>query len=209
MSDGLHGSPRAALRRELGALRGDWPWFVALGIALVALGAIALGSVVVASLATAVAIGVLLLAGGVAEGVGAFWSRGWSGVFLHLLSAVLSVVVGVMFLQAPVDALVALTMLAACFLIVGGTFKVVAAASYQFAAWGWPLVGGLIDVVLGVMIWRQLPASALWVVGLFLGVNLVFRGFAWVGLGLALRGHATRATAPIGPVPGPYAAAAS
>ena len=115
------------LRHGLNALRGNWFWFVLLGGALVVLGVIALGSVVIASLAAAVAIGTLLLLGGVAEAVGAFWCRGWSGFFLHLLSGVLSIVVGVLFLRAPVGALAALTLLMACFLMVGGIFKIVAA----------------------------------------------------------------------------------
>jgi uncharacterized membrane protein HdeD (DUF308 family) len=48
-------------------------------------------------------------------------------------------------------------------------------------------VSGIIDVILGVMIWLGWPASALWVIGLFLGISLLFRGFNWIGLGLALR----------------------
>lgn len=175
------------LGHAVDAIRGQWSWFVALGVALIVLGFVALGSLVAASLATAVAIGVLMLVGGGAEAVGAFWCRGWSGFFLHLLSGVFSVVVGALFLRAPVDALLALTMLLSCLLMVGGIFKIVAALGYRFAAWAWPLASGIIDVVLGVMIWREWPASALWVVGLFLGISLVFRGFNWIGLGLALR----------------------
>ena len=178
---------RRELRHELDALRGNWFWFVILGIALVVLGTVALGSVVIASLAAAVAIGLLLLLGGAAECVGAFWCRGWSGFFLELLSGVLSIVVGLLFLRAPVGALAALTLLLACFLMVGGIFKIVAALSYRFAAWGWSLAGGIIDVILGVMIWQEWPASALWVIGLFVGINLLFRGVNWIALGLALR----------------------
>jgi uncharacterized membrane protein HdeD (DUF308 family) len=134
-----------------------------------------------------VTIGVLLLLGGIAETVGAFWCRGWSGFFLHLLSGLLSIVVGVLFLRAPVNALLALTLLVACFLMVGGIFKIVAALSYRFGAWGWALASGIIDLILGVMIWQDWPASALWVIGLFLGINLVFRGVNWIALGLGLR----------------------
>ena len=177
----------AALRHELDALRGNWFWFVLLGVALVVLGIVALGSVVITSLAAAAAIGVLLLLGGVVESVGAFWCRGWSGFFLELLSGVLSVVVGLLFLRAPLGALSALTLLAACFLMAGGLFKVVGALSCRFAAWGWTLAGGVVDLILGVMIWREWPASALWVIGLYVGVNLLFRGFNWVALGMALR----------------------
>jgi uncharacterized membrane protein HdeD (DUF308 family) len=178
---------RAELRHGLIALRGNWFWFVLLGIALIAVGSVALSSVVVASLATAVALGVLILLGGVGEMVGAFWCRFWSGFFLHLLTGVLSVVVGLFFLRAPVGALLALTLLTASFLLVGGIFKIVAALSYRFGAWGWALASGVIDVILGALIWHDLPASALWVIGMFLGINLIFRGFNWIGLGLALK----------------------
>jgi uncharacterized membrane protein HdeD (DUF308 family) len=175
------------LRHELDALRGNWFWFVILGVSLVVLGVVALGSVVIASLAAAAVIGVLLLLGGAGEVVGAFWCRGWSGFFLELLSGVLSIVVGLLFLRAPGGALAALTLLIASFLMVSGIFKIVTAVSYRFAAWGWSLAGGLIDVLLGVMIWQEWPTSALWVIGLFVGINLVFRGVNWVALGLALR----------------------
>ena len=62
---------RQELRHELNALRGNWFWFVLLGVALLVLGTVALGSVVVASLAAAVAIGALHLHGGAAE----LWKR--------------------------------------------------------------------------------------------------------------------------------------
>jgi uncharacterized membrane protein HdeD (DUF308 family) len=177
----------ADLRHDLRALRGNWLWFVLLGVALIVLGFVALGWQGIASLATTVAIGVLMLLGGVSEIIGAFWCRGWSGFFCHLLSGVLSLVIGILFLRAPVGALLALTLLLSCLLLVEGIFTIVAALSYRFAAWGWSLVSGIIDVILGLMIWQEWPASALWVIGLFVGISLLFRGANWIGLGLALR----------------------
>ena len=104
---------RPDLRHELDALRGKWFWFVILGVALVVLGTVALGSVVIASLAATAVIGVLLLLGGAAEAVGAFWCCRWSGFFMELLSGALSIVVGLLFLRAPVGALAALRLLLA------------------------------------------------------------------------------------------------
>lgn len=193
MNTGVDRPSVVALRHEIAALRGNWVWFVLVGVALLVLGMIAIGAAFIASLAVAVTLGVLILLGGLAETVGAFWCREWSGFFLHLLSGVLSIVVGVLFLRAPVGALLALTLLIAFFLLVGGIFKVIAALSYRFAAWGWPLVSGVIDVVLGILIWWQWPESALWVIGLFVGINMVFRGADWIALGLAL--HAVPAQA--------------
>ena len=177
-------------------LRRGWRWFVLLGVALTAVGFIALWSPWVASLATAVVIGSLLLVAGAVEIVGSFWSRRWSGFFLHLLSGLLSLVIGALCLWAPVDALLALTLLVACLFIAGGTFRIVAALSYRFGAWAWILVSGVIDLALGVLIWLEWPASAFWVLGLFLGISLVFRGFNWIGLGLAMRERPLAVPAP-------------
>jgi uncharacterized membrane protein HdeD (DUF308 family) len=187
MNPATEGPFVAGLHHGLHALRGNWFWFVLLGIALIVLGFVALGSVVIASIATALTIGMLILLGGIAETGGAFWCRGWSGFFLHLLSGLLSIVVGVLFLRAPIDAVLALALLAVCYLMVGGAFKIVAALSYRFGAWGWALASGIIDFILGLLIWQEWPGSALWVIGLFLGINLVFRGMNWIALGLALR----------------------
>jgi len=176
------------LRHDLAALSGNWFWFVLLGVALVVMGGVALAAVGVASLATAMMLGALLLVSGLFEIAGSFWSRRWSGFFLHLLSGVLSVVVGVMFLRAPGDAMLILTLLLACLLMVSGIFKIVAALSHRFAMWGWTLFSGLLDVILGVLIWEGWPESAFWVLGMFLGINLIFRGVNWIALGFALRG---------------------
>src|SRR4051812_35804523 len=99
--DATYSPPAASysdLRHEISGLRDRWLWFVLLGVGLIVLGFVALGSTVVTSLATAMVIGMLLLASGIAETVGAFWCRAWSGFFLHLLAGVLSMVVGLFFL---------------------------------------------------------------------------------------------------------------
>lgn len=187
MSAGFDRPLAEGLRHELDALRGNWLWFVVLGVALMVLGVVALGSTVIASLAVEMTFGVLLLIAGVGEVVGSFWARRWSGVFLHLLSGILSAVVGVLFLRNPIGGLAALTLLVACLFLVSGSFKIVAALSHRFAQWGWPLVSGVLDVILGVLILADYPPSALWVLGLFLGINMIFRGAHWIALGVAIR----------------------
>jgi uncharacterized membrane protein HdeD (DUF308 family) len=176
----------AELGTELTALRGNWLWFVLLGIALMVFGFIALGVVPIASLTTTVGIGALLLSSGVAEIIGAFWCRGWNGFLLHMLSGVLSGVVGGLFLPAPVDNSLAMTLLLACMLIVDGIFKMIAALRYRFETWGWVLASGIIDLMLGVIIWQEWPGSALWVIDLFVGISLLCRAFYWIGLGLTI-----------------------
>jgi uncharacterized membrane protein HdeD (DUF308 family) len=109
---------------------------------------------------------------------------------------VLSIVVGLLFLWAPAEAVLAQTLLLACLLTLVGIFKVVAALNYRFAAWGWPLVSGVIDLLLGVLIVLGWPGSSLWALGLFVGIALLFRGLNWIGLGLAC----ARCRPPGGPI---------
>ena len=58
---------------------------------------------------------------------------------------------------------------------------------YRFPHWGWTLVGGIINLVLGIMIWQQWPVSGLWVIGLFVGIDLIFTGWTWVMLALSVK----------------------
>src|SRR5271166_6448847 len=176
---------RKAIRHELQAIRGKWIWLVALGIALIVLGTILLGSPVIATLATVTALGVLILVGGGMEVVGAFWCQEWSGFFLALLSGILGVVVGLMLLGNPIQGGITLTVLLASFLFVGGIFKAVAAIAHRFESWGWLLLSGVIDVVLGVLIWRELTISGLTIIGGLVGISLIFRGVSWLMVGFA------------------------
>ncbi len=182
-----HTPLRKAIRHELQAIRGKWMWLVALGIALIVLGTILLGSPVVATLATVTALGVLILIGGGMEVVGAFWCQEWSGFFIALLSGILGVVVGLMLLGNPIQGGITLTILLASFLFMGGIIKAVAALAHRFGGWGWLLLSGVIDVVLGVMIWRELPMSGLVIIGVLVGISLIFRGVSWLMVGFALK----------------------
>ena len=77
---------RRVLRHELEAITGHWRWILALGIVLIVIGTLAVMMPLAATLATALVLGSLLLLGGVAQLVGAFWTRDWSGFFLTLVS---------------------------------------------------------------------------------------------------------------------------
>jgi uncharacterized membrane protein HdeD (DUF308 family) len=191
---------RRVFRHELEAIRGNWGWILALGIILIVVGTIAVGMPLAATLASAVAFGALLLVGGIAQLVGAFWTRDWSGFFLSLLMGVLYLVLGLIFLRHPGDALLAMTLLLACALMVGGLFRIIGSLMYQFPYWGWTLAGGVINLLLGIYIYSQWPFDSFIILGLFVGIDLIFTGWTWVMLALAVKnlgrpGTATRAGA--------------
>ena len=129
--------------------------------------------------------------GGIAQLVGAFWTRDWSGFFLNLLMGVIYLVLGVMFLRHPGDALMSMTLFLACALMVSGLFRIIGSLLYRFPHWGWTLVGGVINLALGIYIYSMWPLDSFIIIGLFVGIDMIFTGWTWVALALAVKklGH--------------------
>ncbi|MGP0069380.1 MAG: HdeD family acid-resistance protein [Isosphaeraceae bacterium] len=175
------------LRHELEAIKGNWGWFLTLGIILIVVGTMAVGMPFIASLASVVLLGMLLIMGGIVQLVGTFLTRDWSGFFLTLLMGVLYLVLGVMFLRHPGGVLEAMTLLLACGLMVSGLFRIIGSLMYKFPYWGWTLAGGAINLLLGIYIYSQWPLDSFFVLGLFVGVDLIFTGWTWVMLALAIK----------------------
>jgi uncharacterized membrane protein HdeD (DUF308 family) len=96
-------------------------------------------------------------------------------------------VVGFLFLRRPVSTELVMTLLLAALLLVSGVFRIVAALSMRLPYWGWTLASGILNVLLGLLIWAEWPFSGLWVIGLFVGIELIFSGWMWVMIALALR----------------------
>lgn len=165
-----------------------WGWPVVFGICLIVLGCLAMSFAFATSLATVYVFGIFLLIGGVMEVVGAFVARPWRSSVLHLLAGVLYLVVGGLVVAHPFQAVVGVTLVMAVFFLVGGLMRMVLAVSELFPNWGWLFLNGVITFLLGIFIWRRWPWDSFWVVGVFLGVELIFSGWWWVMLGLTVRG---------------------
>ncbi|MFL5245207.1 MAG: HdeD family acid-resistance protein [Gemmataceae bacterium] len=175
-------------RAERSGLSGLWLYMLILGILLIVVGLAAMSYPLLATAATVQVLGALFLIGGGVAMANAILSRRWRGFFLHLLAGILYAVLGVVFLDRPLGSAGAFTLMIAAALVIGGIFRIVVAALERFHGWMWLLINGVVSLVLGVMIWRDWPDSAFWVIGLFVGIEMVFAGLSWVMTGLALRG---------------------
>jgi uncharacterized membrane protein HdeD (DUF308 family) len=164
-----------------------WWLFFVLGLVSIIVGFLAISSTFVATMASVIVFGVLLLVAGVTEVIHAVMVRHWRGFALHLLTAALYLIVGLFMLEDPARAALVLTLLIAASFFVGGALRIIFALVERFPAWGWVVLHGVIDLILGILIWRGWPESSLWVIGLFIGIDLVFHGWSWVVLALAVR----------------------
>jgi len=171
----------------LDEIHGSWGWFVALGVALIAVGGVCIAYSATATEATVLVFGWLLLVGGVFALIQAFRTRTRSSFFLYLLSALLRGFTGYLLIRYPVAGELSLTLVLASFFLVGGIFRAVGAGTLQFPQWGWAMFSGLVSVALGVMLLMQLPTSSLWFIGLAIGIDFIFDGAWMIALGAALR----------------------
>ncbi len=175
---------------EMECLRKSCFWLLVLGALLIVVGLVAIGSSFIATLATVMMVGTLLMIGGIVEIVDAFLGRGWRGFWMHLLAGLLYLVLGFLLIQHPLAAAAFFTLMLAAAFFIGGLFRIVVALSERFYGWGWVLLNGIVTLVLGILIWRGWPATAFWVIGLFVGIDMLFAGWSLVITALTIRGLA-------------------
>lgn len=168
-------------------LKHNWSWFFALGILLVILGALAIAFSTVSTLFSVLYLGSFLCIVGVLEAIHAFKMHKITRFLLHTLLSVLYVIAGIYIFYNPLLNAVSLTFLLAWFFIISGIFKVGFSLVSNIPHPGWLMFNGAITALLGVLIWQQWPASGLWVLGMFLGIDTLFTGINWIILALAAK----------------------
>ena len=176
------------LENVLGDLKKNWGWFLALGILFIILGFIGLGMMVALTIASVVFFGVLLVIAAVAQIINAFKGKGWKSITWHILSAILYGLAGVVIFIDPLVASLIFTLVLGFLILLVGITRIVMAFHIRGAkGWGWPVVSGIISVLLGIMIIAQWPVSGLWVIGLFVAIEMIMSGWSYIFLALAAR----------------------
>lgn len=169
-------------------LRAKSGWIVALGVVYVIAGIIALGSVVFATVVSVFVVGIMMLIAGVAEVINAFQIKTWGKFLLWLLLGALYIVAGFLTFDNPLLAAAVLTLLLGVALIASGVMRMVLGFSMgRGTPWGWVVFSGVITLLLGLIIVAHWPVSSLYVLGIFLGIDLIIAGIGWIGVGSGLR----------------------
>jgi len=166
----------------------NWGWLVGFGLVALLGGFFALVAIVTATVASVYLIGVMMFVSGVAEIAQGLQARRWSRFFLWVLLGALYVVAAIAIFVAPIFAAVVLTWVLGIVLVAAGLVRIMLALSMRSQSlWGWVLVSALLTLLIGVIILVGWPASSLWALGIFLAVDLIVIGTAWVAMGMSLR----------------------
>jgi uncharacterized membrane protein HdeD (DUF308 family) len=161
-------------------------WFMLLGLLLVFLGLAAIAFPFVTTIAAKTFLGWLFLIGGIVQIVHAFSTQKWSQFFLNVLIGAIYIIAGGWLAFFPLTGIIALTAFLAGMFVVQGVIEFSMAFRMRpQAGWVWMLISGIIAVVAGFLIFQRLPSSAVWAIGLLVGVNMVSSGFAYLFLALA------------------------
>jgi uncharacterized membrane protein HdeD (DUF308 family) len=172
------------------AVREHWKAFLFEGILLVILGLAAIIVPPLASLAVTIFLGWMFLISGIAGLALTFWARQMPGFWWSLVSAVLAIGAGIILLARPVQGTLTLTIVVGAYFLAEGVTTIMYALEHRrelSERWSWLLVSGLMDILIAAIIIAGLPGSALWAVGLLVGLNLLFGGATLIGVALAAR----------------------
>lgn len=176
------------LNKAIGEARDKWGWFVALGVLLLIFGGIAFGNLFIATVASVYVIGWLMLFAGVVEIIHAFGVKTWARFFYWLLGGLLYAIAGFFAFYNPLLASAVLTFLLAVALVASGVLRAWEGYAHRSEkGWGWIVAAGVITAIAGLLIALRWPFNSLWVLGLFLAIDLVFQGWTFIALGLALK----------------------
>jgi uncharacterized membrane protein HdeD (DUF308 family) len=180
---------------DVAPLRAKWGWIVALGAVYVVAGFIALGSIVMATVASVLIVGVMMIVAGVAELINAFQIKTWGKFLIWALLGVLYIVAGFVTFENPLFAAVLLTLLLGASLVASGVVRLFLAFNMKRETpWIWVALSAVITLLLGLLILARWPINSVYILGLFLGIDLIMAGAGWIGLGLGL--HRVPATRP-------------
>jgi uncharacterized membrane protein HdeD (DUF308 family) len=177
------------------ALHEHWVLFLVEGVVLLVLGAVAIVIPPFATLAVTIIFGWLILFSGVVGLVTTFYMRHAPGFWWSLISAALAILVGGMLLARPITGALSLTLVLVAFFVIEGIATIMYALDHKrelSGQWGWMLASGIVDLFLSAMIFAGLPSSAVWAIGLLVGINMIFGGTALVAMALHARNAAPR-----------------
>ena len=162
----------------------DWIKWLLLGLLSIAFGVFALGNAIAASLAVTVVTGVLLLIAGALQVVGGFTVEGTGNKILSLIMGAVMLFLGWSFLDHPLQGTLTLATVMLILFMAGGIARVILSFQMKGTQFFWPtLISGILSIVLAGIIWSYAaadPAALLSLLGILLGIEMLFNGFGLV-----------------------------
>ncbi len=163
-------------------------WGIAVGILLIILGIVAIALPFATAIALSLLFGWIFILGAIAQIIYAFVSRRAGSFIWKLLMGVFYLIGGIFVLLSPGITALTLSLILAISILVQSITQVIDAVQMRPApGWGWTLFSGITGIILGILIFAQGPVSAVWLLGIWFGINLLSDGIGVVMLSAGVR----------------------
>jgi uncharacterized membrane protein HdeD (DUF308 family) len=164
-------------------------WVIFLSIALIVLGILAIISPMVASAFFTAMMGWIALISGILMVIQSFRSHPVKGFWLNLIVGLLYAISGLYILVNLGAALLVLTLAFGILFIVEGIYTIIMGFVQKVGrSMSWLVVlNGVVTLILGIMVLNRWPVSALWLIGLYVGISLLLTGISLLAAALAAR----------------------
>jgi uncharacterized membrane protein HdeD (DUF308 family) len=163
-------------------------WLIGLGAFGVIVGIMALGSPLYAGKAVSLMVGTLLVFTGITSMFAAFKAGTFGAGLFGFLGSLLTLVAGMIMWTRPLTGLAFMTLVLAFYFLFRGISGIMVGLRMRpVQGWGWTAFSGAVDMLLGILIWRQWPLSGTWAIGILVGIHILFQGWALISVGLAAR----------------------
>jgi uncharacterized membrane protein HdeD (DUF308 family) len=180
-----------ALEPVSGKIRKNRGWLLFLGVVMVILGTIGLTMEVSLTVVSVLYFGFLVVFGGIIMLIDAFKAGAWQSKIWHVLMALVYIAAGIVMIIDPAASAVWITLFLAGFFVVSGACRLIIGFQSRASnsSWGWIVFAGLISIALGGIIFAQWPVSGLWVIGMFVAIELIIQGFSMISIAWAARSN--------------------
>jgi uncharacterized membrane protein HdeD (DUF308 family) len=163
-------------------------WSIALSVLLIVAGILAIASPLAAGIAVNIFVAWLLVFSGCAHLVFAWYRPSAGGFVWELLLGILYIFIGGYLLMHPVAGLASLTLALAIYLFLESILEFVLGFTLRpLPGSGWLFFDAIVTLILAVMIWRTWPSSTGWVIGMLVGISMLFSGTSRLAISLAAR----------------------
>ena len=153
-------------------------WLIALAVLTIVLGIVSIAYPFFATVASTFAVGWVFILAGITQIVYAFQSKGAGQIVGKLILGLLYLLAGIFVLVNPLVGSLSLTLAIGATIFVQGIMQTSMAFQLRRSSpnWGWMLASGIAGIILGILISSNIPATAPWLLGTLVGINLLFDG---------------------------------
>jgi uncharacterized membrane protein HdeD (DUF308 family) len=161
--------------------------FIFEGIIFTILGALAIALPSFFTLGAELFIGVLFVVAGIVQGWRTLQTKGVPGFVWSLFVALIYLLAGISLLVHPLIGILTLTVILTVFFVIDGIANIILGLQFKpYGVWAWRIASGLISLILAYLIYIDWPGSAAWLLGLLVGINLLFVGITQLVLAFSV-----------------------